>query len=797
MLQDLRIAFRSLLKQPGFTLIAVLTLAIGIGAVTTVYSLAEAVLMQPLPFAEPDRLTIVYDVQPSLDKAPMSYPEYRDWSDQDQLFSAAGAFVHAGYNLTGEGDPERVDVVRASSGLLDVLGLHPALGRGFQADEEPPGAARVAMLTDGFWRRRFAADPGVIGRTVSLDGEPWTVVGVLPPEAKVGRDEADFWLPLRLDEESAPRGLHILRVLARLRPGLDLAAAQQQGAAVAERLAEAAGSRHRARIVSLPGELRSELAAPFLLFAATVACVLLIACVNVANLLLARSSGREREMAIRKSLGSNRRRLVRQLLTESALLAVAGGLAGLLLAAWGVEALLAIGADQLPGAADAGLNPSVLVFALLLSLATSLVFGLMPALRTASVPPMSALRGGTRRGGGRRSRLAPALVVVEVALSLVLLAGGGLLVRSLLAALDSGPGFRPDGLVALDLSLPDARYPDAAAQGEFFAQLRQRIDALPGVESSAEVSHLPLTRSNTNGSFTIEGRDWPEGESPLTDKRLAGPGYFRTMGIPVLRGRELDDRDRAGAAPVALINETLARRYFPGEDPIGQRIDFDWHTDGFQEIVGVVGDVKHQGPDSPPQPEIYVPYAQNPEVAEALGRSLVIRTRSGDPSALLPGIREQVYAVDAEQPVGTLTTFDQLADDSLAQRRIATGLVALLAAVALLLAAVGLYGVLAQLVSQRSYEIGVRMALGASRESVLGREIGRGMALAAGGAAVGFAGALAAGRMLSSLLYGVGAADPVAFTAAAAVLLAAALAACAVPARNASRVDPIRALRAE
>lgn len=796
-MNDLRIAARTLLKRPGFAAVAAATLALGIGATTTVFSFVDAILLEPLPYAEPERLVLVWDVQLSLDEAPMSYPEYLDWRQQDQLFSEVGAFFRSRFNLTGEGEPERLSGARVSASFLPLLGVRPAAGRLFAADDEPPDAPRVAMLSYGLWQRRFGGDRAIVGRELILDGEATTVVGVLPGGFSFG-DQADVWMPLRLDAEEAPRGLHFLAVVAKLRPGLGLEPARAEAEPIAARFREEYDSTHGVKLSALRDTLVADTRPLLLLLSGAVALVLLIATTNVAGLLLARIADRSREIAIRLSLGTGRGRLVRHLLIESALLALAGGGLGVLLTGWGVDALSRAVGDRLPRIDEVGVDLRVLAFALGVSLVTGLFCGLVPALQATRTDVQAVLREGGRGGDPARTRhrLRAVLVVAQVALSLVLLIGAGLLIRSFLVAAHAPPGFRTDRLLALDLALPHARYPETHQQEAFFRALEERLAALPGVLAVSEVSHLPLSGQDTNGSFRIEGREWPEGERPLADKRLAGVGYFRLMGIPILRGRGFTEEDVAGAPQALVVSDSFARRFFPDEDPIGKRVEFGWMTEGWQEIVGVAGDVKHSGLDQPSLPATYVPYRQQPALAARVGRTVVIRA-AGEPESLLAAVREQVFALDRDQPISALRTMDEVMSRSIATRRLTTSLLGALAAVALLLAAVGLYGLVSHLVVQRTHEIGIRMALGARRGQVLRQVVSRGVVLALAGTACGLAASAALARLMSSLLYEVSATDPPTFAAVPVVLVAVALAASLLPARRAARLDPTTALRAE
>ncbi len=794
-MSDLRIAARTLAKRPGFTAVAALTLALGIGATTVVFSFVDAILLRPLPYADPDRLVLVWDVQPSLAQAPMSYPEYLDWRAQDRLFEATGALFRNRFSLTGDGEPEQLTGARVSASFLPMLGVEPAVGRLFAAEEEGPGAPRVALLDHGFWQRRFGGDPAVIGRELTLDGEPTTVVGILPRGFSFG-DDAAIWMPLRLETEEAPRGLHFLAVIAKLRPGLSLKQARAEADPIAAHFREEYSSTHGVDIATLRDAVVADTRPLLLLLSGAVALVLLIACTNVAGLLLARTADRGREIAIRLSLGTGRGRLVRQFLIESTLLALVGGVAGVLAAGWGIEALRRAVGDRLPRVDEVGLDLRVLAFALGVSLLTGMAFGLLPALQATRTDLQAVLREGGRGGepGKLRQVLRTALVVAEVALSLVLLIRAGLLIRSFAAAVDASPGFHPDGLIALDLSLPRARYPEPHRQETFYRALEERLAALPGVVGVSEVSHLPLSGRDTNGGFEIEGREWPEGERPLVDKRVVGVDYFRLMGIPLLRGRGFTETDVEGAPQAMVVSESFAQRYFPDQDPIGKRVDFAWMTEGFQEIVGVAGDVKHTGLDRLSLPVTYLAYRQQPALAARVGRTVVVLA-AGDPAPVMAAVRAEVHAADPDLPITALRTMDEVMRRSISTRRLITALLTALAAAALVLAAVGLYGLISYLVVQRTHEIGIRMALGAHRSHVLRQVISRGFVLALSGTVVGVAASLALARLMASHLYEVSVTDPPTFAAVPLVLLAAALLASLLPARRAARLDPMAAMR--
>ena len=792
LIQDLRYGTRTLLKSPGFTAVAVLTLALGIGANTAIFSVVDTLLLRPLPLKDPGRLVLVRDTQPGVDNAPASYPEYLDWKERSKTFEALGAFFNTTFSLTGKGEPEELPALRISAGLFPMLGLFPAQGRGFRPEEEKPGAERVALISHALWQRRFDASPSVLGTPIALAGEPYTVVGVMPPGIAFGR-HPDVYIPLRLDEKRAPRGLHFMTVLGRLRSGPDLTRARAEVESMAARLRAEAVTRHGIVITPLQEQMVGDTRPALLVLFGAVGLVLLIACANVANLLLARAASRQKEIAIRRAVGASRSRLIRQLLTESLVLSLVGGGLGLLLAWWGVDLLVSAGA-RLPRIEEIRIDGTVLAFTAGVALLTGLLFGLAPALQASSADFHESLKEGGRQTGlgSGRQRLRSLLVVSEVALSLVLLIGAGLLIRSFVSVLDNDMGFDPSRVLALDLSLPLSSYGEPEKQAAFFKELLARVNRLPGVKGAAVVSHLPLGGNNTNSGLLIEGRTWPRDELPLADDRLVSADYFRVLGIHLVRGRTFTPRDVESSLHVAVINESLARRFFSHTDPIGKRIDMQWKTSGWQEIVGVVGDIKHDGLDLPSEPAVYVPYLQTPDS----GMTLVVRA-TGDPLGLVGAVRAQVYGVDRNQPVSRVRTMEELVAESVGPRRLSMSLLSGFASLALFLAAVGIYGVMSTSVAQRTHEIGVRMALGARRSDVMRLVVGQGAKLTLAGLGLGLAAALPLTRLLSVLLFGVSATDPLTFCGVSFLLTAVALLACYLPARRASRVDPMAAIRCE
>ncbi|HLL77414.1 MAG TPA: ABC transporter permease [Pyrinomonadaceae bacterium] len=807
-IQDVRYGVRVLAKNPGFTAVAVLTLALGIGANSAIFSVVNAVLLRPLAYKDPERLVLINHNYRKLDlRATVSAPGYTYYREHAQSFSAVAAVTGWNVNLTGDGEPERLQGMTVTPNLFPMLGAEAARGRVLLEEEGQPGRNKVVVLSDALWQRRFGGDQSVVNRTVTLNGEPYSVVGVMPPSFRFGREfgpPADFWAPIAFTpQQLAPTNLtnEYLTVLASLKPGVSL----QQAQAELDSIAATLRNQH------MPGSDESNwglLATPMgeqvvgdirpalLVLLGAVALVLLISCANVANLTLARAAARQKEIAIRAALGAGRGRVVRQLLTESTLIALAGGAAGLLMANWGLSFLLRINEDKIPRAYEIGLDWRVVAFTAGVSLLTGIVFGLGPAFQSARVDLHDTLKEGGRGGSagvGRRVR--GALVVAEVSLAVVLLVGAGLLVRSFVSLQHVSPGFRPQQVIAMQVSLPVNRYAEPRQRAAFYRQVAEAMRALPGVRAAGAVSVLPMSGQNQSGSFSIEGRPVAPNESmPHGDRWAATHDYFNAMGIPLLRGRYFSERDAEDAPGVAIVDETMARKYWPNEDPVGKRISFEGGAANpkWREIVGVVGHVKHRGLEGESRTQYYVPHPQNPNSSMFL-----VAQAGGDPAALAAPVREAVRSLDRDLPVYRVTTMERLVADSLAQRRFSMLLFGVFAGVALLLAIVGLYGVLSYTVAQRTHEIGIRMALGARASDVLRLVVGQGLWLTLLGVALGLAGALALTRLMAGLLYGVSAFDPATFAVVALLLTAVALLACLIPARRATRVDPTTALRAE
>ena len=797
--QDLRYALRTLRRSPGFALAVVATLAIGIGANTAVFSAVNGVLLRPLPFREPDRLMAIWGHHVSIGRETASLPDFLDWRRQSRGFERMAALTNTRYNLAGEGEPEVVRGAIATADLFPLLGMTAERGRVFGPESERAGAARVVLLGEGFWRRRFGASPEVIGRSLLLSGVSHTVIGVVP-QARRLQQEADVWTPLTTDTALGRRS-DFLTVVGRLAPGVTAERAQQEMSTIATRLEReypASNSGWGVELVGLQEQLVGAARPALLVFMGAVALVLLIACANVANLLLARVASREREVTIRAALGAPRHRLVRQLLGESVVLALAGGTVGMLVAMWGAQLLSALGPGAIPRREELGIDPAALGFALALSLTSGVLFGLVAARRALGVEAHAGIREGGRglSGGVGLRRTRSLLVLSEVALAFILLVGAALLLRSFARLQQVEPGFAGGGLLTARVSLPRGTYAEEPARAAFGERLLARLQATPGVRSAALVSDLPLGGSPPYWAFTVAGVEPPPPDvAQDAVVYFSSPGYFSTVGIPLRDGRLFDASDRADAPPVAVIGEALARRYWPDRSPLGQRITFDNPTDTsatWLTVVGVVGDVRQETLAAPAYPQVYLPFAQTPV------RSVVVVARSdGDPLGLLPALRGHTAELDPTLPLSEVATMDQVVAATLARPRVNALLLSGFALVALALAAIGIYGVISYGVIQRTRELGIRTALGADSSRLLRLVVRQGMAPVLLGVALGAAGALAGGRVLRSLLFGVGVADPATFVAVTLFLLGVALLASYLPARRASRSDPMVALRSE
>ena len=798
-LPNLRQAFRSLRRAPAFTLAAVATLALGIGANTAIFSAVNGVLLHPLAYPDPDRLVVIWGRHTTIGQETASLPDFLDWRAQARSFERLGAIANTRFNVTGTAEPEVVNGGIATASLLRVFGVAPTVGRGFRDDEERGGAARVAMLGEGYWRRRFGAEPDIVGSRILLSGVPHTVVGVVPAQLRLERP-VDVWTPLATDS-TRPRRADFLTVFGRLRHGVPLDRAQQEMTTIMRRLEAQypeSNAGWGAEVVGLREQMIGEIRPALLVFMGAVGLVLLVACANVANLMLARAAGRTREVTIRSALGASRTRLAGELLLESMLLALLGGVLGLLLALWGIEGLRSLGPDTIPRVDEIGLDPRVLGFALALSLVTGLLFGLAPVWRMARRNLHEGLAGGSRSvaGGSGIQRARSALVLGEVALAFVLLAGASLLLRSFERLQQVDPGFAADQVLTARVTLPRISYPEEERWLAFGRGLLARTATEPGVRSAALVSDAPLGDSPPYGSFEIQGGETPP-PGAVQDAAVftASATYFETLRIPLVRGRLFEESDRAGGQDVALVSESAAQRYWRGRDAVGTRITFGDPSDPevrWMTVVGVVGDVLHDRLNEQAYPQIYVPFEQSPE------RSMVLVARtSGDPLAMVPAVRRAIEGLDSDLPLADVSTLEERKVVSLARPRVNATVLGGFALAALVLAAVGIYGVVAYGVVQRTRELGIRMALGAGGSTLLRMVIRQGMMPVLGGMAVGLVGALAGGRLLRGLLFGVGTGDPATLTLVTGFLVAVALAAMYLPARRASRSDPMLALRVD
>lgn len=812
--QDVRYAARMLLKNPGFTFVAVISLALGIGANTTIFSVVNGVLLRALPYKDSQRLVAIYGTNAgaTVGRMPLSYPDFTDYKKQAQTMEYIAAFEDSGTSLISGGDePERIIGADVSAELFPMLGAKPELGRVFTTEEDQPGSVPVIVLGHGLWQRRFNSDPKIIGREIALGGRNATVLGVMPADFRfpVQQDKHDFWMPYTPDIAGdgssylTGRETRFLRAIAKLKPNGTLQQAQAEMTTIARRLEAqypASNTGRGVHLVSLHEDIAGDVKPALLVLLGAVGFVLLISCANVANLLLARATGRTKEVAIRNALGARRAHIIRQLLTESLLLSCMGGGLGLLLALWGIDLLIAASPAEIPLLTEIALDSRVLAFALIVSILTGLVFGIVPALAASKLNVNESLKEGGRSStqGTRGNRVRSFLVVSEVALSLVLLAGAGLLVKSFLRLLQTDLGYDPARVLALNVPLSKAKYTDADAQARFFQEALQRIGTLPGVEAAGATNLLPLNGNDRFNTFNIEGHPRAMPGSELAARsQVISPDYFRATSMGLRRGRAFTERDVKNASPVIIVNEAFAHHYFAtGEDPLGKLVLIDADEEAKlppREIVGVVADVRQSGFDAEVAPAFYVSYLQSP----VRQMDIVVHSTQPDAAALAPAVRGAIKEVNSNQLIWETRTMRDLLAQSIAPRRFNMLLLVIFALVALTLAAIGIYGVISYSVTQRTHEIGVRLALGAQTFDVLRLIVGHGMMLALGGIALGLISALAVTRLMASLLYGVSALDPIVFAGVSLLLAAIALMACYIPARRATKVDPMIALRHE
>ena len=829
MLFEVRQSIRSLRRDPGFSVVAVVTLALGLAGSIAIFSFVNAILLRPLPFPQSDRLVLLIGSNASIGwpEAPTSYPYFDQWKSKTKSFDTIAAwtsFTSTRFNLTEGGEPESLQYAFATADLFPTLGVAPAIGRGFLPDEDRPEGARVALMSHGLWARRFGGDPAIVGRTLTLDGGAYTVIGVLPAGFRflTFPAEPDLWVPLGLDPNGGRRfspGTRYLGVIARLKPGVTVQQAKAEMDTIAARQVREfsdVGAGWSVRTVSLQEQAAGGLRRGLLILLGAIGFVFLIACANVANLLLARAVARGREFALRAALGASRGRLALRMLLDSLVLAAVSGILGLLLALWGIDLLARIpiqsGGYMTPFVVSqdsVGIDARVAAVAILLTLLAAAAAGLAPALRSSKVDLALTLKatGAGSTGGAGGLRLRSVLVVAEIALSLVLLVGAGLMARTFLHLAAIDPGLRPEGVITADISLPRGRYGDPEAIAGFYQKLLNRLPTLPSVQGAAAISALPMSGTDESTSLYVEGHAVATtSEMPQAHERTISPDCFKTMGVPVRSGRPFSAADGAQGARVAMVNETMARKLWPGENPIGRRVALDYDAmrgtpgkppeldleAGWREVVGVVGDVRHNGPQEEPRPELYVPYLQAPD----RDMTIVVRTAS-DPASLAEVIRREVMAIDRGQPLTRVRTMQALVAQVMAKPRFSLILLGVFAGTAVLLALVGIYGVIAHSVGQRRREIGIRVALGARSGQVIAMVLRQWFRLVLAGVVIGLAAALALTRLMASLLYGVRPTDPLTFAAVAAVLVAMSLLASWVPAWRAMRVDPMIALRSE
>jgi len=796
--QDIRYAIRMIARNPRFAVVTLAVLAIGIGATTAIFSVASVALFRPLPFPDSSSIARIWDFQPEFGQTPLSYREFTDVRDRNDVFSSVAAMQGGQANLTGTGDPVKLYQARVSVDFFNVMKWAPRMGRTFLPEEDRLGGNNVAMLSEKLWKQRFGGSRDIIGQSIQLDGASYTVVGVLGNDSPF-LDIFDVWRPLAADPKAIlPRDLHFLTVVGRLKPEVTM----RQAGANLETLAAARQKQystdHGLQAVSLQSSLFGDSRPMMLAFLIAVAFLLLIAWANVANLQLVRAGGRQREIAVRIAIGAGRGRLVRQLFTESLVLSLAGALLGILLAYATVPLLVGFSPDSISWVKTAKIDPAVLLFALCISVITGAIFGLLPALQASKPDLVESLKEGSKSTSGSANILRGALVVSEIALALILLVGAGLTMRSFFRLTNVHSGFEPENVLTMKVPLATGKYKEDRQQAEFYHDLLERVASLPDTKAAGLVNSLPLSGEGIDGDVGVRGYvPASPADAPHSEKYLISPDYFRVMGIPLLKGRFFNSGDVPGAPPVAIINEAMARQFWPDSDPIGKEIQFHWINADWQRVVGVVGDVKNVSLDQPVPLETYLPYSQaiDPSV-EPYGLTLIVKTK-GDPLAAVPMVRGQVLDLDRDQPVSDVNSLSKVLSNSVSQPKSITFILGFFAGIALLLAAVGIYGVISYWVSHRTKEIGIRMALGADRASVLGMVAGQAAKIILAGIGIGLIGAFALTRLMSTLLFGVAPTDPLTFSLILAMLVIIGLLASYIPALKATRIDPVTAIRYE
>ncbi|HYP26940.1 MAG TPA: ABC transporter permease [Blastocatellia bacterium] len=822
LLQDIRYALRVLAKKPGFTIVALLTIAIGIGANTAIFSVLNAILLRPLPYADSERLVVLWDNFMVLDMVRIGAKpaELLDYQNENQVFDSVAGFNNVQFSLTGTGAAEHIIGSRVSPNLFSMLGAVPSLGRGFVGDDTQPGRDSIAILSHELWKRRFSSDEGVIGKSILLNGDSYNIVGVMPEGFQFPHqsfpfgERADIWMPLALNPEEVTTrgGFHNILVLAKLKPGVTVEQAQLNMDRVAQQLQEkypnsylgpgGADGGWKITVFSLHEEIVGKIRKSLLILLAAVGFVLLIVCVNIANLQLGRLTARQKEIAIRLAVGANRGRLVKQLVVESLVLAILGGMLGLVLAYWGISILVAMKPANVPRITEIGIDWRILLFTFGISILTGLIFGLAPSLQASKPQITETLREGgrTSNAGVGHPQIRNLFVVAQIAIALVLLIGAGLMIKGFNRLRSVDPGYKTERVLLADVSLRGPNYEEGRQRAAFYQKVLQQTQEIPGLQSAGLVSIPPLNRDSFQAPFSVEGRPFdPTGVPTLADFRVVSPGYFSTMNIPLIQGRDISEQDTEDAPGVAIISQMTAQSFFQNEDPIGKRIKMGapmsrrpWLT-----IVGIVGTIRQDGLSIEPRSEIYMAYLQNPGRDLFSVMTVAMRSSTKDPTALTPYLRDAVGSVDKDVPLSNVTTMEEVLTNSISRERFNTLLMTMLAISALVLASVGIYGVMAFLVTQRTHEIGVRMALGANPRDIFKLVVVRSMLLVLLGLAIGVVAALALTQVMVSLLYGVTATDPMTILSAAVLLAVVAFLASFIPALRATRVDPLIALRNE